>query len=56
MKIQLTMMNQADFALDDKTNELIGVVRFQTNLPIDSFLELMRKVKEQKDGTFEVTI
>jgi hypothetical protein len=56
MKIQVTMMNETTLALDEKTNELMGVVRFQATLPIEKFQELVNKVSKQKDGNFEITL
>lgn len=56
MKMQVTMMNEITFVLDEKSNELVGVVRFQATLPIGQFQELVSKVSKQKDGNFDITL
>lgn len=56
MKMNVTMMNEITFVLDEKSNELVGVVRFQATLPIEKFQELVSKVSKQKDGNFDITL
>ena len=56
MEMQITMFNESNIFLDEKTNELVAVVKFQSNISIEKYIELVKKINSQKDGTFNITL
>lgn len=56
MKTTTSMMNDIVIVFDEEEKQLMAVVKFQAMLPLDEFQNLVNRLKDKTDGTFNTTI
>jgi len=56
MKKELTLLNDVGFVVEEKTEQIKVVVKYQGLYTLEEFQELVSEIKKKNDGTFKATL
>ena len=56
MKTEMVMMNDVNFVVEEKSEKIKAIVKFQAVYDLDKLQELITEVTKKNDGTFQATL